>query len=74
MHFSTLYQHVAVLQKNKKLRQQMREAKGLRKDVQDMQANLKKSNLNLDTAPNHPSSSTPPAPQISPASPPKPDA
>ncbi|KAL0046206.1 hypothetical protein WJX82_005562 [Trebouxia sp. C0006] len=61
-------------QKNKKLNRQLKEAEShMRQDVQDMQAHLQRSNQVLDTAPGSSFLGTPPAPQISPASPPKPD-
>ncbi len=70
----TLTVHGFVMQKNKKLHQQLKEAEShMRQDVQGMQAHLQRSNQALDTAPDYPFQGTPPAPQISPASPPKPD-
>ncbi len=69
-----LTMHGFVMQKNKKLHQQLKEAEShMRQDVQGMQAHLQRSNQSLDTAPDYLFQGTPPAPQISPASPPKPD-
>lgn len=65
------------LQDKKQLHRDLKAAKGIKQEVQRMQADLIKSTQHLDSVAPHPSpsqgtSQALPAPQISPASPPQP--
>ena len=61
------------LQEKAQLCKDLKMAKGIKQEVERMQADLIKSSRSLDAAPSHPAQGILPAPQISPASPPKTD-